>query len=69
MHGQKDRSKDEEIKSLRGSIRTLDRKLKATEGALVELAGITDEKALKNEVKIAYRKFVKGEQVKCSSGT
>jgi len=58
---QKVRSRDSEIKSLRCTVRNLDRKIHSFEGTLVQLAGISDDKALRNEVKTSYLKFVKGE--------
>ena len=60
---QKAKAKDVEIKSLRGTVRNRSRQLKSIEGALVELAEISDPngKLLSNQVKIAYQKFVEGE--------
>ena len=61
VHDEKVRAKDSEIRSLRGTIRKLGRKLQSIEGAFVDLAG-TDDKILKNHVKKAYQRFVKGEE-------
>lgn len=51
-------AKDAELKSLRSTVRNRERKLKAIEGEIVQLARITDDKALGNQVKIAYQKLL-----------
>lgn len=69
VHEQKVRSEGLEIRSLRGSVRNLDRKIKSFEGNLIQLAGISDEKTLRNQVKTSYHIFVKGEVIRQNKDT
>ena len=57
LNQHRDRAKNAEIKSLRSTIRNRERQLKVLEGELVQLAGITDNKTLRNQVKQSIKKL------------